>query len=495
MNTNNGQKEEKGGFWSALSGIFRGGASSMGGGASSGLGTAGGLFATKAGIVGMVLGGATIAAGVGVVYNFVGSSSKPVYSPELFQNSYYEEESAAAGLERSQSRDRSSASASTLDIFRDQAKKDGLSGLAAESNGEAKSEAADQAAAAADAPADGAAAAEAPAAPGASGGDAGGGARLKSAPGFGGGSKGGGGSSASAMPRMQGGGNGMAGGIGGQFASMYKAPAGKGNDGRTSAMGGSLAARTNGSPKYAVPNFNKKGAHAQAKFASKLGSKGAYSADAAGARTSATDAFSGETTGTGDVAGGDAGAGMGGAGISNGAGLKGNDPSLNSNKTDIPKVTDNPENVSPWKKYEDGAMYGLLGAMAGIILIKLFGKIAKSSIPWLSWVGYGLAIAALVATLLVCAYVIYCGIKLMTGDPDNSEGKGVWAGQGMMGGVYIAAGLMMAIKAWDAFAGLEKGDGTSPDTSEGAKAGDTIKNPTKPPLGADFQLGEIFKGM
>ena len=62
------------------------------GGASSGLGSAGaggigGLFATKAGILGIVLGGATIAAGVGVIYNFVGSSSKSVYTPQLFQNS------------------------------------------------------------------------------------------------------------------------------------------------------------------------------------------------------------------------------------------------------------------------------------------------------------------------------------------------------------------------------------------------------------------------
>jgi len=44
MNNDNRQKEEKGGFWSALSGLFRGGSSAMGGGASSGLGTAGGLL-------------------------------------------------------------------------------------------------------------------------------------------------------------------------------------------------------------------------------------------------------------------------------------------------------------------------------------------------------------------------------------------------------------------------------------------------------------------
>lgn len=126
MNNYNEKEEKKGGFGSALSGLFRGG-SSVAGSASSGMGSAGGglagLFATKAGIVGMVLGGATIAAGVGVIYNFIGPSSKPVYSPELFQSSYYEEEASKAGLERTNSRDASAAASSTLDMFKEQAKK------------------------------------------------------------------------------------------------------------------------------------------------------------------------------------------------------------------------------------------------------------------------------------------------------------------------------------------------------------------------------------
>ena len=138
MSNYNEKKEEKGGFLSALSGLFRGGSSIAGGASSGGMGSAGGglagLFATKAGIVGMVLGGATIAAGVGVVYNFMGPSSKPVYSPELFQNSYYEEEASRAGYERAQARDASGAASSTLDMFREQAKKDGI-GLPGDSGG------------------------------------------------------------------------------------------------------------------------------------------------------------------------------------------------------------------------------------------------------------------------------------------------------------------------------------------------------------------------
>ncbi len=481
MNNYNDKKEEKGGFWSALSGLFRGGSSAMGGGASSGMGAAGGLFATKAGIVGMVLGGATIAAGIGVVYNFVGSSSKPVYSPELFQQSYYEDESASASQARAQSKDRSSASASTLDIFSAQAKKDGLSGLASEAGGDGKAEPAADAAASAEAPADGAganASAGAPAAPSAG---ADGGAKLKPGSGFSSsvGKGGGGGSSSSVMPRMQNAG-GLSGGIGGQFATMYKAPAGQ-SDGRTSAMSASMAARTKGSPKYAVPNFNKKGAHAQAKFANAKGSQAVYSADAGSARSTAGEAFSGETSGAGDVATPDSGAGLGGAGISQGSALKGSDPSLNSNKSTIPPVTD-PTNASPWKTFEDKAMKGMIGAVVGIILIKLFAKLAKMANPITAWIGYVGACISLAIALASALIVVLNGIKLMQGDPSNSAGKGAWAGQSWMGGIYVAAGLMLAMKAWDAF--CEVGAGAD------AKPGGCPK-----PLGAGAQIGDIFKGM
>lgn len=488
MNDDNGKKEEKGGFLSALSGIFRGGSSAVGG-ASSGLSSAGGLgglFATKAGIVGMVLGGATIAAGVGVVYNFVGSSSKPVYNTELFQNSYYEDVSSEAGEERARARDTSSASASTLDMFSEQARRQGISGLAGEGGSGSSEEPSDSEAVA---PQDGAAAdasANAPSAAGPAGGARG---KLVSNPGFG--AKGGGGSSGTAMPRMKGGGAGLSGGIGNQFASMYKAPS-VADSGKTSGMS-AMAARMKSSPKYAVPNFNKKGAHAQAKFAGKMGAGASYSSSGAGARAMATEAFTGETAGSGDVGGGEGGAGLGGAGVSNGASLKGNDPSLNSNSSSVPDVTD-PENVSPWKEFEDGAMKGMLGAVLGIILIKLFGKMAKSPNPWVSGIGYALAIAALVATLAICAYVIYNGIKMMLGDPDNKEGKGAWEGQMWMGGMYVFAGIMLAIKAWDAFAGIEKGGkGTTDVKGADGKVTSTTKLST--PLGKDYMMGDIFKGM
>ena len=443
MNDNN-NREKKGGFLSALSGLFRGGSSAIGG-ASSGMGSAagglGGLFATKAGIVGMVLGGATIAAGVGVVYNFMGPSSKPVYSPELFQNSYYEEEASRAGYERAQARDASGAASSTLDMFREQAKKDGLSGLAGEAGEGANSSSEDPSAAdssadaSADAPSDYGAAGAA----GGAGAAGAGGPKLQASSGFG--SKaGGGGSGGSSIPRMQAGG-GLSGGIGGQFQPVYRPPA-QANAGSTSGMTAS-AARLKNSPKYAVPNVNKKGAYGQAKFAGKMGSKAAFSADSAGSRTDATEAFSGETSGAGDVAAPESGAGLSGAGVSDGSKLKGNDPSLSSNESTPPKVPD-PEDVDPWQHYEDMAMNSMMWAAGLIFVANILSKAAKAY-PALVFLYYA-AMAAAAAAIFFALKVIYAGMKMMTE-----------FGQKMMGGIYMLTGAVLIWKAYQALMGAYNG--------------------------------------
>ncbi|MGD9642278.1 MAG: hypothetical protein AB7V08_06000 [Elusimicrobiales bacterium] len=439
MNDYNEKKEEKGGFLSSLSALFRGGSSAVGG-ASSGMGSAGGLgglFATKAGIVGMVLGGATIAAGVGVVYNFVGPSSKPVYSPDLFQNSYYEEEAGKAGQERALSRDASAAASSTLDMFREQAKKDGI-GLPGDSAGAGADAEASADPAAADSYAD--ASSEAPAADAAYGAaGAGGAGKLQASAGFGGG-KGGAGSGTS-IPRMQGGG-GLAGGIGAKFQPVYRAPA-QANTGRSSGMTAQAAARVKNSPKYSVPNTNRKGAYGQAKFAKNLGSKAAFSADAAGARTGATEAFVGETSNSGDVATPGAGAGLGGAGIADGAALKGNDPSINSNESTVPKPSD-PEDVDPWQEYEDMATNSMMYAGGLILLTMVLSKIAKAlaNTAWgvaaAMYVFYA-ACAAAAAAIFYALKVVYAGYKMYSRYD-----------QKMMGGIYIATGLLLAYQAYSA---------------------------------------------
>ena len=441
MNDYNEKKEAKGGFLSSLSALFRGGSSAVGG-ASSGMGSAGGLgglFATKAGIVGMVLGGATIAAGVGVVYNFVGPTSKPVYSPDLFQNSYYEEEASRAGSERALSRDSSAAASSTLDMFREQAKKDGI-GLPGDSAGAGAEAGAE---APADAAADGSyadASYGAPAADGAAGGGAGGAGKLQASAGFGSKAGGGGAGSGTSIPRMQGGG-GLAGGIGAKFQPVYRAPA-QANTGKSSGMTASAAARVKNSPKYSVPNTNRKGAYGQAKFAKNMGSKAAFSADAAGARTGATEAFSGETGNSGDVATPGSGAGLGGAGVADGAALKGNDPSLNSNESSVPKPSD-PEDVDPWQKYEDMAMNSMMWAAGLILVANALSKAAKMSFfAPVAVALYYAAMAAAAAAIFFALKVIYAGFKMF------SE-----YGQKMMGGIYMLTGAVLIWKAWQALSG------------------------------------------
>lgn len=481
MNSHNDKKEKKGGFWSALSGLFRGGSSAMGG-ASPGLGSAGsspglgGLFATKAGILGVVLGGATIAVGVGVIYNFVGSSSKPVYTPQLFQNSYIEEEAQKAGMERARDRNSASAEPSTLDMFREQARKDGLGGLAAEAGDSSGKDAS------AEAPAGDNSAAAQGAAPAAGADAAGAGApKLQAAPGFG--SKGGGGSGTT-IPRMQSSG-GLSGGIGNQFASVYRPPAGMG---KTSAMKGSLASKVTNSPKYTVPNFNKKGVYGQAKYAGKLGAKAAYSADAAGARTTATDAFVGETSGTGDVGVPGMGVGLGGMGVSNGAGLKGNDPNLNTNDSTVPEVSNAEKVNGDIKKYTDMAMYAMLIAAGLIFAAGIFAKKANAALAeaaaaqveltaaialgplGLAAVAHaeaklaaamakyalmkGWALACAIAAAAAGAVVIFAGIKL------------IGLEQKTMGLVYTMVGGVLIYQAWAAYSGIGKGEAAAKNIAD-----------------------------
>ncbi|MCM2266228.1 MAG: hypothetical protein NDI60_00480 [Elusimicrobiales bacterium] len=433
MNDYNEKKEKKGGFWSALSGLFRGGSGAGGasgfggagagaggiGGAARGLSGLAGLFSTKAGMVGMVLGGATIAAGVGVIYNFIGPSSNSAYSPDLFQNSYYEEEASKAGRERAMARE--GASASTLDMFREQAKKDGIGLEGDASTGQAPDPNAEVPGASADA-----AAPEAPA--GVPGDNM---PRLQSAAGFG--SKGGGGGGNSFIPRMQGGG-GMSGGIGSQFSSVYRPPAKA--LGKTSGMS-AAAARVKGSPKYAVPNFNKKGAFGQAKFAKNMGNQARYGSDV-GAKGQAGVPFdTAQQAGTGDVGTPATGSGLGGAGVSNGANLRGNDPSLNNNEVTPPKVPD-PVDVSPWKAWTDRAMYAMLAATVLILLTKVLANFAKG-VPWM----YMAAMVTAYAAMAAAALVIVSGMMLMSK-----------YGQKWQGAMYLVAGAMLMWQAYQALAGV-----------------------------------------
>jgi len=483
FNEEDGKKDKKGGFLGSLSNLFGKGSAASGGAsgfgsAGSGLGSSfglGGLFATKAGILGMVLGGATIAAGIGVVYNFLGPSSKAVYTPQLFQDTYYADQSQNASMERAKQKEEASAASSGLDMFRDQAKKDGIGMGADGAAAEKKDASADSAAAGDQVPNSGAAADSSANAPG------GGVAKLQASAGFGSAK---GGSGSASAPKLNGGG-GMFGGIGGQFTPVYRPPAGQG---KSSSMRGSMASAIKNSPKRALSDFNKKGAFGQAKFAKSQGLRASGSSSAADSRTSAAEAFSGETAGNGDVGSAGAGAGLGGSGVSSGGNLKNSDPSINSNDSTPPPAPAAPQNVSPWEKYTNMAMYAMLAAallvfIAGVLADKA-KKLAAAAVTPVQWAAaaamYQYAMYACYAAIAAAAIVVFCGVMLMSK-----------FGQKWTGIMYVAAGGMLIVKAYQAL--VEAQDGSAAAVNSGATASALQAGASTAPVGATGGSGTILE--
>ncbi len=422
MNGFDKEEDKKKGFLPFLGRIFGGGAKSA---ATMGrtIGSAGatGLF-SKAGMLGIVLGGATIAAGVGVVYNFISPSSGKVYTPDLFQNAYYQEQARKASMEREGLNNMASQSASSLDMFREQAKKEGLavdeeSASSGENPGESGStsdsaSSADESASSQDVAV--------------SQGETGG--KLNAALGFNN-SKGGG----SSMKRLQ-----TSGGIFGSIGKKQFSPIGGSanfsSSGKASSMKGALASNIKNSPKYTVPNIKRRGAFGQAKYAGKVGQKAAYSASDSAGRTAAEEAFTGETAGSGDVAAPIGGTGIGGAGLSDGAKLKANDPNINTNEYTPPTPKEG-EKDSPWKALEDKIFTAILIA-AG--LVALATLMAKSKTPWALALASVFAYAAIAAAL----YVIYLGYQM------HSQYQQKWTA--IMYGLVGAAIIYSAMKALSA---------------------------------------------
>ncbi len=421
------KEDKKGGFLAFLSRLF--GGSSPAGSASS-LGTAAsglsGLFASKAGIVGMVLGGATIAAGIGVIYNYVGPSSKPVYSPGLFEQEYYESEAENATAERISSSRKGDMSSSSLEYFKQEAKKENLFG-----GGEDKESAAAEEDALASASVEGEVEVAGDPGYGAEGvaGDV---PKLQKVSGFSSGSKG----TRTRIPRMQSRG-GLFGGIGSKFQKVYRPPAGSG--GKSSSMKGALASKINKSAKYKIPIGKRGGAYGQAKFAKKTSKAGSISASEAGAKTTATEAFEGETGGEGDLAAPSGGAGLGGAGVADGDKLKGNDPSLNMNNSEPPPPPD-PEDDTPWQDMVDLAMYSMLASVALIFITRILANVGKTNPLALK-----IAVITGYAAIAAAALVIYAGMMMMSK-----------YGQKWMGIIYMMMGAALIWQAYQALAGVGK---------------------------------------
>lgn len=436
----NREDENKKGFLPFLGRLFGSGAkgaSTLGRAAGSA-----GIFSSKAGILGVILGGATIAAGVGVVYNFISPSSGKVYSPDLFQNAYYQEQAKKASIEREGVRNMASQSASSLDMFKEQAKKEGLAGEESAASAEGDNSSGDnssQQPSSAD---------NSAGVPEAAAGAADGGGKLNAALGFNN-AKGGGGSSS--MNKLQTSG-GMFGSLGKQQFSPLRGSANLTAGGKAGAMKGALASNIKNSPKYTVPNIKRSGSFGQAKYAGKVGQKAAFSASDAGIRSAAEAAFTGETAGSGDVATPTGGTGIGGAGLSDSAKLKASDPNINSNEYTPPTPKEG-EKDNPWQKTEDMVLYAMMAAAALILITKLLANQAKKAIGTPAFAGWMLAakIAAYLA-LAAAAFVIYLAACFMSGSCALTGEK--FDPQKYTGVMYMIAGAGLAYYAYQALSDL-----------------------------------------
>jgi len=403
MKTNN-KKQNSGGFLSAIAALFKGGAAA--GSGVSGAAATGGIFASNVGILGLLLGGATIAAGAGAVYHFAGNATNTASNtPAIFQNSYFEEEAAKAGAERSSSQDRHATVNSSIGMFSEQARKSGLGFEVQEEQQQENSKAEDTSYSDASsygssgAPVDYSASAASSASPK--------GNRLTSKS-MGSFSGGGSSSTGSSVPRMKSMG-GLSGGVNSKFASMKSAALAESRGSATAMASAKKASISKG--RSVSARGRRSTAHSQAMFANAMGSKAAYSSSAAGARTSAQAAFTGETTGTGDVAEGVLeGAGLGGAGLSMGNALKANDPNNTNSIKNVPQVS-NASNASPWKNLEKALLITLAAATVLLIAGSILASQAAKAVHPVQKAP--LLIATGIVAGLVCAAAL--GIIAMAG--------------------------------------------------------------------------------
>lgn len=423
---NNNKKERKG-FLPFISRIFSGSGSKMTSSAM-GKGFFASLFGSKAAVVGVLLGGATIATGIGVIYNYIGpSSNNKVYTPNLFSDAYYQEVAQESNAQRYSSANPAQTGASSIDVFRKNASKD-LAELAGSGenqqssqqntgdyeNGEYSADSAPEN------PLDNYNTQNQN--------------KLNASLGFNNAKAG------SSVPKLQTSG-GLWGGIGNKFAPITKKPA-YSNSAKTSSMKKALASRIIGSPKYTVRNRDKKGLLGRAKAMAQLHSAGAYQADATQGRVTATMGFdTPKQTSEGDIGTPVGGAGIGGAGLTDGKKLKSSDPSLNMNEYQ-PPTPKKGEEKAPWEDWTNRAMYAMIAAGVLIAITKLLSKT-----QWGKTIAMVTAYAAMAAALVV----VVAGFML-------------WSkyGQKWMGGMYIAVGLVLIWQAWQALSGLSAGGGGTP---------------------------------
>jgi len=428
------REEKRGGILGWLSSLLNGsgaqtgaGAGSLGGGAlSGGAGSAagggggllGGLFATKAGIMGAILGCATIAAGIGVVYNFMGPSSQPVYRQGMFQENYERKMVDDAARERAQTATSSVAAAknSSLDYFRQEAK--ALAGPGEQAPAAPKEEAKKSDDGSADAPA--------AVAPEAASGGAGAGAagtplqkdpafRAQLTTGLGG-----------AMKQLAGG-AGLSGGVGQNFQQMKFSPApAAGAGGQLTAMKGGVNAKPVAARSIQA-GVRGRGAYGQAKSVKAVVSS-ARGADMAPARAGIVQAYEGGSTGTGtDLTG----VPTGGTSTGDSPGVNANVPNDNiDTKESTPPSPAAPANATPWKKWSTIAM---IGTIVSALLIAITSKLAKNP------ASKKFAIITGMLAMAAAGLVIAAGMILLQKYGQKSQGY-----------MYLGIGAMLEMAAMKA---------------------------------------------
>ena len=431
MKKPNNKKQNNGGILSAIAALFKGGAAA---GGASGAAVTSGIFATKAGMLGLLLGSATIAAGVGAVYHLAGgSATKTAYSPELFQNSYYEEQAAIAEAERNQNNDRrASVVNSTIDMFSASARQSGYFDQGASDSALASVEmpdGSDVSMAGSSSSAEASASSSVSSA-GESGSSTASGSTKLASKSLSSGRAGGSGSS-----RVSSSGAGSMG--------TLKAGMGKNFNPKTASAGKSSAMSANMSRKVASARGASKArgsrrAFSQAKFANNMSKKAVASGSFESAHTAASSAFTGEAAG-GDVGDSVEGVGMDTSGMAVGTALKNGTPSGNSNLKSVPPVSES-ENASPWKDLVKRAGIMALVAAGLYAVGMLIAKLAKGATAHVRAIYKGILYGLAVAIAAIGAYLLMAAVQLATK-----------YNQKMYGIIYGLSGAFLVWKAWSLF--------------------------------------------
>jgi hypothetical protein len=425
--------KKKAGFLSRLFGGGSGASAGLGGsgelgglswlGGEGGLGglTSGGLLATKAGLMALILAGTTVAGGIGLIgYRLFGPGADPTGAGDNLQLFAPKPKAGQNGGQSTDApKDGSSASLQYLN----------QANHPAEAAPDAAANAAPPGAAGAAA---GSAAAAAGKGAGAANGAAGGNAPMPTMPKLG------------ALPALPGGGGG---GSAASASVVSSKPAGTSASSRggLSDFKGNAAAKAGASSGRAISGFHAGGAVGQAFGALHDNGTSAQSSQSAG------HTYDGAPTGGSNIGGN--GTPIGGTGVPGANGASAQPQSLNgpTNTSNISPAPPGPPatDVCPWQESIHVAQ-GLLGM--GALLLFVMSKVGKNPIAYY-------ALNAAVAA--IAAGVIVLGAKISGGA----------YGQTLQGSILMAAGAGLMVAA--AMAGFMRGGASKTPTSVAGTAGAT----------------------